>query len=694
MDKSSRSEEIKTQFRAREGYYRLMNSPDYSQRSQRAMGLNSGTANSNSSTNNHEKSFIKISLVTLGKRDPTSINTRSTTDNRSSENQLTTSYNANQTHRRSRGARDMKICFNVGRELFVYNYDGVRTGPDASNPIYKRSYKSSLPTCHDFNRTAASEGSICLLVGFSQGQVQSIDLSGGEDKEICKEFNVDRLVDKTRVTCVRWLPSSNSVFLVSHASGHLYIYDENLQCGPTAPVYQVHKQSDGVEIYTCKCKTPRNPVYKWCIGASCGNSYPSNHSGSSTSLNSSNNESFSLNEFVFSPCSKYLACASQDGFLRVYCYDTMEQIGRARSYYGGLSCVCWSPDGRYIVTGGEDDLITVWSFIERRVVARGMGHKSWVSVVAFDSYYSGYDLRDTDVDNYDDEDEDDGIVDEHDLIVDGEEDDDDDLTNFGEHQISQPGRSKSSGIKNNDLVKVQGQQTNHMSSNSSSLNHNPPSTRKTVSASYRFGSVGQDTQLCLWDLNDDLLKQPIAKSRISSMEGATSIQNLSGPSSPVHKSDPCDVDQVRPSSSFGTKPEELNPNNDTSPVKTSATSGSFLSTKGSSFTKTFSLVGKRDKRPFGQKSSDKTSSSVNGLANDTNKLVEDPLKLLGSSICPRMSDIPILEPSICKKISFERLTSLIFCQGGFITSCQDGFVFSWARPSRVSIGQLFCYIIK
>ena len=75
---------------------------------------------------------------------------------------------------------------------------------------------------------------------------------------------------------------------------------------------------------------------------------------------------------------------SQDGMLRVLHWDTMELVGSARSYFGGLLCVCWSPDGKYIVCGGEDDLVTVYSFHERRVVVRGQGHRSWVSVVSFD----------------------------------------------------------------------------------------------------------------------------------------------------------------------------------------------------------------------------------------------------------------------------------------------------------------------
>ena len=67
-----------------------------------------------------------------------------------------------------------------------------------------------------------------------------------------------------------------------------------------------------------------------------------------------------INEFVFSPCGAYLAVVSQDGMLRVFHFDTMELVGSARSYFGGLLCVCWSPDGKYIVAGGEDDLVTVY----------------------------------------------------------------------------------------------------------------------------------------------------------------------------------------------------------------------------------------------------------------------------------------------------------------------------------------------
>lgn len=58
----------------------------------------------------------------------------------------------------------------------------------------------------------------------------------------------------------------------------------------------------------------------------------------------------------------------------------------------------------------------------------------------------------------------------------------------------------------------------------------------------------------------------------------------------------------------------------------------------------------------------------------------DPLQLVGTPGCPRLDECPILEPLVCKKIAHERLTSLLFCPDCVITACQDGYVYTWARP--------------
>lgn len=677
-DNNIKGDEIKTQFRTREGYYKLMTSPDYSQRSQRAIGFSStGTSSSGTSssgTSCSEKTCIKISLVRI--------------------NNTKNSVNA------KRRLGDKKICFNVGRDLFVYNYEGVRRGPDASKPIYKRAYKGSLPTCHDFNQTTATSESIPLLIGFSHGQIQLIDLLRKNEQEIVKEFNVDRLIDKTKVTCIKWIPDSSNLFLVSHVSGQLYLYKDDLPCGATAPCYQQHKQNEGATIYTCKTKTTRNPIHRWSLGNN-------NSSNSSSSNLQSTNVNSSLNEFSFSPCAKYLACVSQDGFLRVFCYDTMDSIGRVRSYYGGLSCVCWSPDGKYVVTGGEDDLITVWSFLEKRVVARGQGHKSWVSVVAFDPYYTGYDdVSDDNDDDDDDEDEDDTDDIIHDL---------NDSDNEDQGNIQQDDRHfRHSTMTRRSRTAIEQKSPSHtiISSDRRSL---PTMT------SYRFGSVGQDTHLCFWDLNDDIITQPVAKSRTSVLINSnnsapqnSTMLNKSNflPNSSTHIStfnqmNSRQINELCPTNSSGTlyQSHHHQQSNQVAINKTSNQSSSMLSNSivktnselahsqqnhGIYSSKSFTL-GKKDKRSFSLTSRNSDKSTMN--RSNHAKSLDDPVRLLGSPVCPYIDDVPVLEPTVCKRISYERLTSLIFCQDGFITSCQEGVVFSWARPMRVSDGKLL-FVIK
>lgn len=38
-------------------------------------------------------------------------------------------------------------------------------------------------------------------------------------------------------------------------------------------------------------------------------------------------------------------------------------------------------DGKYILTGGEDDLVQVWSMDDRKIIAWGEGHNSWVRFI-------------------------------------------------------------------------------------------------------------------------------------------------------------------------------------------------------------------------------------------------------------------------------------------------------------------------
>uniref|UniRef100_A0A8C5NHE9 WD repeat-containing protein 20 n=1 Tax=Gouania willdenowi TaxID=441366 RepID=A0A8C5NHE9_GOUWI len=546
--------EIKTQFTTREGVYKLLTHSEYSRPNR--VPFNSQGSNP-----------VKVSFVNVN----------------------------------DQSGNGDRICFNVGRELYFYIYKGVRKAADLSKPIDKRIYKGTQPTCHDFNHLTATAESVSLLVGFSAGQVQLIDPI---KKETSKLFNEEvslesrdqwfstfsahdptiKLIDKSRVTCVKWVPGSESLFLVSHASGSMYLYNVEHTCGTTAPHYQLLKQGENYSVHTCKSKSTRNPLLKWTVGDG------------------------ALNEFAFSPDGKFLACVSQDGFLRVFNFDAVELHGTMKSYFGGLLCVCWSPDGKYIVAGGEDDLVTVWSFLDCRVIARGHGHKSWVSVVAFDHYTTS-------------------VEESEPMEFSGSDEDfQDQMIHFGRDRAN---------------------------STQSRLSKRNSTDSRPVSVTYRFGSVGQDTQLCLWDLTEDILFPHLPLSRTRTH---TNVMNATSPPA------------------------------GTTIIANAGIMDSAIATGVSKFA-TLSLHDRKERHHEKDHKRNHSMGHISSKSSDKLNLLtktkSDPAKTLGTLLCPRMEDVPLLEPLICKKIAHERLTVLIFLEDCLVTACQEGFICTWGRPGKV-----------
>lgn len=78
------------------------------------------------------------------------------------------------------------------------------------------------------------------------------------------------------------------------------------------------------------------------------------------------------------------AICTSEGSLIVFDLTREVALIEFKSYFAGFLTLAWSSDSRYIVTGGEDDCVCVWSTVDYELVARGEEHKSWVSSVAFD----------------------------------------------------------------------------------------------------------------------------------------------------------------------------------------------------------------------------------------------------------------------------------------------------------------------
>ncbi|XP_041998494.1 dystrophia myotonica WD repeat-containing protein-like isoform X2 [Salvia splendens] len=300
------------------------------------------------------------------------------------------------------------LVFNVGDAIFVSDLNS-----QDKDPIKSIHFSNSNPVCHAYDPDAKDGHD--LLIGLNSGDVYSVSLRQqlqdvGKKLVGAQHYNKDGSINNSRCTCIAWIPNGDGSFVVSHADGNMFAYE-------------------------------KNPVARWhiCQG--------------------------SVNGIAFSADGAYIATVGRDGYLRVFDYKTEQLICGGKSYYGALLCCAWSMDGKYILTGGEDDLVQVWSMEDRKIVAWGEGHNSWVSGVAFDSYWLA---------------------------------------------------PNSDGVGENIV--------------------------------YRFGSVGQDTQLLLWDLEMDELVVPVRRAPGGSPTFSTGSQSS-------HWDSACPVGTLQPSPSMRDVPK-------------------------------------------------------------------------------------------------------------------------------------------
>ncbi|CAF95877.1 unnamed protein product, partial [Tetraodon nigroviridis] len=580
-----------------------------------------------------------------------------------------------------------RVCFNIGRELYFYTYTNIKKAVDLSKPIDKRIYKGTQPTCHDFNQYSATAESVALIVGFSAGQVQYLDPI---KKETSKLFNEEVIspcsLAQRLCPAVPILTLHPFFFLPPEVDRQ--IQGDVFKMAPQVrePVSGLPRQRPPLPLQRGTSVRHHSPtVLPPAPGRRLRRCTPAKPKRRATRLLRWAVGEGGLNEFAFSPDGIHVACVGQDGCLRVFHFDSMELRGVMKSYFGGLLCVSWSPDGKYLATGGEDDLVTVWSFAESRVVARGHGHKSWVNVVAFDPFTTS-------------------LEDEEPMELSGSEED---LHQGAPNNTMHFGRVRTS-------------------STLSRLSRHSSKGGGSAAVSYRFGSVGQDTQFCLWDLTDDILYPRLPLSRAFTNTFGPSLSNSgsggvnstsagggtggveghhhppntnTGPSNaptlplPLPRSLSRSNSLPHPAVANTSKGQGAsegsggpggggggNSGGNTTPFSIGRFATLSLQERKSDKSGSSGGVEKEHKRYHSLGNISKSNDKIN-VAPRSNRL--DAAKVLGTTLCPRMHEVPLLEPLVCKKIAHERLTVLVFMDDCIITACQEGLICTWARPGKV-----------
>eukprot|EP00047_Mylnosiga_fluctuans_P020633 m.94428 g.94428 ORF g.94428 m.94428 type:complete len:421 (-) comp8570_c0_seq1:2404-3666(-) len=247
------------------------------------------------------------------------------------------------------------LIYNHHRDVF-WHRDLAAKPLDVISFSKSFSYDQALPTCHDLNPMKRPHNSLELLIGFSSGEVVFRELISRRSTRT----NTEGRLSKSAVTAIRWMPGEDQ-YLCGFADGTLLAMclDRVVESALVIP-----KRPAPGAFQIVHSKEATNPAAQWLFGADTG----------------------AIHAIAFSPDCTCVAVACASGMLYVVDVRAERIVFSASSYFGALYCATWSPDGDYIITGGQDDLVTIWSFHEHDIVARAQGHSSWVTAVAFDPH--------------------------------------------------------------------------------------------------------------------------------------------------------------------------------------------------------------------------------------------------------------------------------------------------------------------
>jgi len=230
--------------------------------------------------------------------------------------------------------------------------------------------------CHDVNRLTQSTSHIDVILGFNTGDMIWYEPISQKYARI----NKNGIINNSAVNAIWWLPNKENFFLAAHTDGSLIVYDKEKEDtefipeeSPAETAYSPSGSSNGDS-------TPRRQ-YKLNIKKSVQSR---NQKSNPVSVWKISNQK--INAVAFSPDGRHLAVAAEDGTLTIMDYLAETLLDVHRSFFGAMLTVTWSPDSRYVLTGGQDDLVSIWSVADHALVARCVGHESWVKDVKFDPW--------------------------------------------------------------------------------------------------------------------------------------------------------------------------------------------------------------------------------------------------------------------------------------------------------------------
>ncbi|ODV89189.1 hypothetical protein CANCADRAFT_29099 [Tortispora caseinolytica NRRL Y-17796] len=260
------------------------------------------------------------------------------------------------------------ILANIGRA-----FEWLDSGhPHKEEFLSKMLFTTANALCHSPNLVTVSSNHLESIIGINFSDIVWCEMFSGNYARLNKNGSINSFP----VTQIKWIPNSENLFVASFKDGSIIIFDKekddprsvSAETRISSIPKPTHSALPGGQMNVVKSlqssgkDAKHNPIAYWQV------------------------TNQAIQDFAFSPDGTMIATVDDSGLLKIIDIRRQKVTDIFSSFYGGLRCVSWSPDNKYIVAGGKDDYIHIWSVETMSPIARGLGHRAWVADIKFDLY--------------------------------------------------------------------------------------------------------------------------------------------------------------------------------------------------------------------------------------------------------------------------------------------------------------------
>lgn len=263
------------------------------------------------------------------------------------------------------------LIYGSSNQPLRYPVQKITRGPSASSLENKtptkpeHAFDLSLPADDFYDHSICYCPTLNRMAVFNKDNVFLVTFENTRPARIFP-LSTTIFLERNRPTSISFSPKGD-YFLVATASGDLYRYDEKLTINGTTHTWWIDTQPDSEHIVHLPLIISEPWIY---IGFPDGSIKKYNSSTGTEELPIESSLHSQIHGMALSPNGKYLVTGGEDGVIKLFDLEQEKEISTLKTSIATIKAITFSPCGNFFATGSgqAETTISIWKYTNTKIM--------------------------------------------------------------------------------------------------------------------------------------------------------------------------------------------------------------------------------------------------------------------------------------------------------------------------------------